>query len=94
MNTTAPFERGNSGFRLTQALSGRFTDWAENLSTGSAMVLAISRKGPRLLELLVNEGFLPYPFMERIITEHALPFVPEYSSDLIITDDLVIHGYL
>jgi hypothetical protein len=54
--------------------------------------LAISRKGPRLLELLAQEGFLPNDVLGRTISEQSLPFIRTFTHELAIVDDSIIYG--
>jgi len=42
-------------------------NWCEELQAHSGTVVAISRKAPRLIELLIREGLLPSAFMSRVI---------------------------
>jgi len=78
--------------RLVQMYKGRLRDWAYELEQSRGLVLAISRKGPRLLELLVREGLLPSSFMNRVICEQALPFLQDCPDDLIVIDDSLNYG--
>ncbi|MBF0133296.1 MAG: hypothetical protein HQL75_12010 [Magnetococcales bacterium] len=68
------------------------TEWASYIAQHEGLILAISRKGPRLLELLIQEGVLSPSVQHYIITERALPFMLEERRDLMILDDLVAHG--
>jgi hypothetical protein len=71
---------------------GRLGDWTRELERSRGLILAISRKGPRLLELLVREGLLPSTFMGRVICEQALPFLQDCPDDLIVIDDALNYG--
>jgi hypothetical protein len=78
--------------RIVDTYRGRLTSWAEALQNEIGTIVAISRKGPRLLELLIREGLLPPSFPERVVTEHALPFLRNISGDLVIIDDAINFG--
>lgn len=47
--------------------------WCDRLEANDFTIIAISRKGPRLLELLVREGLLSAEVLNRVVTEHSLP---------------------
>ena len=69
-----------------------FEAWAKDLSEAPGLVVAISRKGPRLLELLVREQVLPPGFLRRVTTELALPFLDAAADSITISDDGVWWG--
>ncbi len=71
---------------------GRLTDWAEDLQARKGTIVAIARKGPRLLELLVRDGLLPHAILGRVISDRALPFWDSLDEDLIVIDDSIIYG--
>lgn len=80
------------GSRVIQLYEGRLKEWAEELLSQPGLVLAISRKGPRLIELLIREGLLPRTFMRRVISEYALPFIRKCRGNLIVADDAINYG--
>jgi hypothetical protein len=69
-----------------------FRRWVEFLAERHGPIVAISRKAPRLLELLHREGIASSDLLSRVVSEHALPFMGSYADDLIVVDDSVIHG--
>jgi len=81
-----------TGSRLVELYEGRLRDWANELQSTPGLVVAISRKGPRLIELLIREGLLPPGFMSRVISEYALPFVRRCPGSLVIADDAMTYG--
>jgi hypothetical protein len=78
--------------RLAYMFGSQLRAWANELQSTNATILAISRKGPRLIELLVYEGFLPDTFRKRVISELALPFMQNCQGDLVVIDDSVSNG--
>ncbi len=59
------------------------------------LMIAISRKGPRLLQLIGEMSEVPSPDMSRCISEKALPFIPRGSladTDVCVTDDTIAYG--
>lgn len=90
MVLTAKYKNKTS--RLVHIFASQFKAWANKLDSMNATTLAISRKGPRLIELLIYEGLLPDTFRKRVISELALPFMQDCHGDLIIIDDSVSNG--
>lgn len=81
------------GTRLVQVFGGRLKDWADELQKRPETVVAISRKGPRLIELMVREGFLPESVLSRVITEQALPFLTQNdNAGFVVVDDAMTYG--
>jgi hypothetical protein len=79
--------------RLVQGLGGRLRDWADELQECPSTIVAISRKGPRLIELMVREGFLPESVLSRVIAEQALPFLTQNdNAGFVVTDDVMTFG--
>jgi hypothetical protein len=84
--------------RFANLYRQQLQSWANELqaycddSDLDTLIVAISRKGPRLIELLVHEGFLPQSFKNRVISELALPFVTDCQRRLLLVDDSVSHG--
>ncbi len=66
---------------------------SDRLQKIEGSIIAIARKGPKLLELMVREGFLSSDFMNRVITDKALPFSNDNHNRFIIFDDGVINGF-
>lgn len=63
------------------AFIGRYGHEAKKLAEyiareDDSYIIAIARKCPRLLETLIREmfTFFPVSVLDRVITEHALPF--------------------
>jgi len=82
-----------SGTRLVQMYGGRLKDWADELQRCSDTIVAISRKGPRLIELMVREGFLSESVLSRVIAEQALPFLTQNDNPgFVIVDDAITYG--
>jgi hypothetical protein len=65
--------------------------WAKEIQSADGVIVAISRKGPRLLESLVREKILEPEILERTVSELAIPLLPELTP-VILIDDSVIHG--
>lgn len=78
--------------RIFQLYGSRLRDWAEYLERTPGTIVAISRKGPRLIELLVRDGILAQSVIDRVVTERALPFLAQPEFPLIVTDDAVAWG--
>jgi hypothetical protein len=79
--------------RLVQVFRGRLKDWAEELQKCSDTIVAISRKAPRLIELMVREGFLSESVLSRVIAEQALPFlIQNDNSGFVVVDDAMTYG--
>ncbi len=66
--------------------------WVKELAEEPGLIIAISRKGPRLLELLVREEVLPRSVLRRVTTELALPFLDASEDALRIGDDGIWWG--
>jgi len=81
------------GTRLIQNFGGRLKDWADELQKCQGTIVAISRKGPRLIELMVREGFLPESILSRVIAEQALPFLTyNNKAGFVVVDDAMTYG--
>lgn len=57
-----------------------------------ALIVAIARKGPRLLELLHEHDICPRSVWSRVTTEKAIPLLAERPTKLILVDDCVTFG--
>ena len=69
--------------------------WCRLLTNDSGPILAIARKGPRLLELAARAGFLSNEDVQRVTSERALPLdLLDQSSRSVLTicDDICIYG--
>jgi hypothetical protein len=94
----APLSSGRVKSRFADLYEQHLQSWANelqaycNANDSDTVIVAISRKGPRLIELLIHEGFLPQSFKSRVISELALPFVKDYGQRILIVDDSVSHG--
>lgn len=66
--------------------------WAKDLESRQGLIVAIARKAPRLLELLVDEGLLSPTVLRRVVSERALPFLSEPSGPLTVVDDAIRWG--
>ena len=74
---------------------GRLRRWCELLQVHDGPVVAISRKGPRLLELAHRKGLLADVDLKRVTSERALAFrlLDHRPSEVItICDDICIFG--
>lgn len=82
------------GTRLAQTFWGRLKDWSEELQKSpGATIVAISRKGPRLVELMVREGFLSESVLSHVIAEQALPFLTQNeNAGFVVIDDAMTFG--
>jgi len=79
--------------RLVQAFGGRLKDWADELQKCPDTIVAISRKGPRLIELMAHEGFLSENVLPRVIAEQALPFLTQNdNAGFVVVDDVITYG--
>jgi len=79
--------------RLVQVFGGRLKDWSDELQKRPETIVAISRKGPRLLELMVREGFLSESVLSRVIAEQALPFLTQNDNvGFVVIDDVLTYG--
>ena len=86
--------RYSSGIPLFfQEYGGYLRRWAEKIeqrvNVGSSVV-AISRKGPRLLELLAKYQFLNQDILDKVVTESATGF--QRYEKIVLLDDSLIHG--
>jgi hypothetical protein len=84
--------RSSSVPRFIELYEGRLSAWAEELQNTHGPIVAIARKGPRLLELLVRYGILPSDFMKCVISERALPFLSGPHQTVVVTDDHLCWG--
>jgi hypothetical protein len=66
-------------------------EWANYVNNNSKNILAISRKGPRLIEMLHKAGFINSRVLNNTFSEYALPFLGKMD-DLSIIDDSVLYG--
>src|SRR5438105_3727168 len=69
--------------------------WGQLLADESGLLVAISRKAPRLLELAVREGVLPQSLLHRVTSERALAFSERLvleTETAVLCDDIVIVG--
>jgi len=82
--------RAVPAFVLTHASS--IERWIRDLEETGGTIIAISRKGPRLLELLVELDMAPKNLLERTFSEHAIPFLRGEPGPFVVTDDSIIHG--
>lgn len=82
-------EKRNSPF--VKKYSTELIKWASYIENSGNDILAISRKGPRLLELLNNDGLLSKSTLDRTFTEYAFPFISNLGK-LTIVDDSVLYG--
>jgi hypothetical protein len=60
-----------------------------------SVLISISRKGPRLIDLINSVGDLPYIDVSTRVSEKALPFMAREElehGDLVVTDDTLIYG--
>lgn len=80
------------GSRLVQIFGGRLKDWAEELQRQPGTLVAISRKGPRIIELMAREGYLSENVLSRVIAEQALPFLKHNNTSFIVVDDAMTYG--
>jgi hypothetical protein len=78
--------------RFSSLYSGALKAWCQDLGETEGIIVAIARKGPRLLELLLREQFLPTEVLNRVVSEHALPFCVEFDGNVTVVDDAVQHG--
>ena len=74
--------------RFVYKFSKQLKSWCQDLETSDSTIVAISRKGPRLIELLIREGLLSTQVLNRVITEHAIPYyVFENHEEILLIDD-------
>lgn len=68
--------------------------WGDDLLKLDRPVVALTRKGPRLLELAAREGLIPTSLMSRLTTERALVLGVLSAEDrgVVMTDDAVTFG--
>ncbi|MBI5774854.1 MAG: hypothetical protein HZA89_14060 [Verrucomicrobia bacterium] len=78
--------------RFLDLYSAELGQWCRDLESSSDTILAIARKGPRLVELLVHLKMLQPSVLERIITEHSLPCVKDLDAQLTVADDILTYG--
>jgi hypothetical protein len=79
--------------RLVQIFGGRLRDWAGELQKCPHTIVAISRKAPRLIELMVSEGFLSESILSRVVAEQALPFLTQNNNaGFVVVDDVMTYG--
>ncbi|MBF0435070.1 MAG: hypothetical protein HQL77_06825 [Magnetococcales bacterium] len=77
---------------FTQRYRRQLKEWVAFLGQHNGLILAISRKGPRLLEVLIAESLLDPSILQRVISERALPLIDHQRTELLIIDDLVSYG--
>jgi len=65
--------------------------WATYLNLTASEILTISRKGPRLIELLFNDGLINKKTLNSCYTEYAIPFIKD-ANKITIVDDSVLYG--
>jgi len=81
------------GARLVQIFGGRLREWGDELHRRSDTIVAISRRGPRLIEYMMREGFLSESVLSRVISEQALPFLTRNNNGgFIVIDDAITYG--
>jgi len=72
------------------------TDYAHRLRDNAPdLIVAISRKGPRLLQLMEEIPEVPSPDLSVCVSEKALPFLPPEqigSLQMTLTDDTIAYG--
>jgi hypothetical protein len=66
-------------------------EWAHYVNSNSKNILAISRKGPRLIEMLHKAGLITGRVLHNTFSEYALPFLGQ-TDELSIIDDSVLYG--
>jgi hypothetical protein len=66
-------------------------EWTDYVNNNSKNILAISRKGPRLIEVLHEAGLINSYVLHNTFSEYALPFL-EKMDELSIIDDSVLYG--
>lgn len=84
--------RENDMSRFGRIYSADLKAWADELQKASGLIVAIARKGPRLIEAMIKDGFLPSGFLERVTSNKALPFIRDIEGGLVIADDAIIYG--
>lgn len=65
--------------------------WALNFDLYPSPILSISRKGPRLFELLYQDGLIDKSVLDRTCSEYAIPFLRRLTN-LSVVDDSVLYG--
>lgn len=82
--------------RFSSELERELRGYAERLAVSDTeLVVAISRKAPRLLQLIAGSPELPSVDLSRCITEKALPFIARDALDgmrVLLTDDTIVYG--
>jgi hypothetical protein len=66
-------------------------EWANYVNNNPKNILAISRKGPRLLEMLHKAELINSRVLHNTFSEYALPFLGK-TDELSIIDDSVLYG--
>jgi hypothetical protein len=66
-------------------------EWANYVNNNSKNILAISRKGPRLIEMLHKAGLINSRVLHNTFSEYALPFLGQMD-ELSIINDSVLYG--
>jgi len=68
--------------------------WGKRLASGDGLIVAISRKAPRILELGVREGLIPDSVLDRVTSERGLRAMlgNPVGEPLKVYDDIVIVG--
>ena len=75
---------------IISKFQSEFENWSYHVNQ-SINLLAISRKGPRLIELLFEEGLINSNILDNVFSEYSLPFI-KISNKLTIVDDSVLYG--
>ncbi len=65
--------------------------WSLHFDLTTCPILAVSRKGPRLIELLHQDGFFGKEVLDRTCSEYAIPFLSGINI-LSVIDDSVLYG--
>ncbi|MEX0813157.1 MAG: hypothetical protein WD048_13140 [Chitinophagales bacterium] len=66
--------------------------WGENIGASGSSILAISRKSPRLIELLVRDKILAPQILSSVFSEHSIPYITPNIKKIKVVDDSVLYG--
>jgi hypothetical protein len=91
MESEATINTKKSASSFLKNYRAEIVEWVSYVNSNSKNILAISRKAPRLIEILHNAGLINSRVLHNTLNEYALPFLGKMD-DLSIIDDSVLYG--
>ena len=78
--------------RFVMLYEQQLLQWAKSLERRKGLIVAIARKGPRLIEALAKFGLIDSSILKWVISERALPFISYDTPQIIVSDDHICWG--